>query len=916
MVKVNYGALQTMSSTTSSASQARVAGYKQLINAFSTFSGSYELQGDGYDAARTYASGIMVSYYQACILYSEAVADAADYLADTYTALCGSESLDEEELQTEINNATRGSMQVSSSIASFERRDKLTDSQKASLESLRKQASELDEQIRVATEKLEHLRAFDTASASACTAANAAAATIASAEHTLGVSFAAKTFECTTSTDWATTVATKWEARAVNLQESYDKALQKLYNGEELTESDLTAIERYNSEYPGVVDQEILQYTKEVRSLKAEEMRYRVVVDKVIEGKQLTSDERKFAKEFAAKYPDLEINKVILSTVERQENYKKIIEKANKGKELNAGELDFLINYYKDYPDVSVPKSVSKSLKNRKFENKISQSSLANLEESYGYAVKDYERYLNTGQYVYTKGGVTLQEAAYIYRVYNLKKSSGEDTLQERTDKKKMFANLRASDKKKIDSKTLAELSSEHIEFMTGRTSIEFDYIIGSDADKAKKDYEYYRFNELMKKQPIDWRDPDYMNKRNQYILKTGKNPSTGEKATKDEIFVAKNYGWVKGTTDVATATIDLLDNLGIFQLAMTKISRPKIDTSKIVKEINISDTATVPNTHTDVKIPKLKPAKTVDLEVPVKPKVDVKVPKIKPVEAVAGTTTMVPKSKKPDIDVLTKPKDLSTIKGEAVDHVGTVKPKVELDVPEVKDVHDVEAPKYNKEQILKNLEESKLARESSGFKDFSTRERYIEKVFNKLSPAERELIFNISKNAPKVEYRPGNTAKSVLSIPKNDRPNIEKVYSSEYIEAHRQQFENGAIKFQKFTPEEGGYNNGAIGNPKDHVAFVMPKEAGETLIKVTKGDPELLEDILGLHRGDLGSSPVAIKIPPESIKNLRIPSGNEDSAFDGFWKPGGQTFPGNMPEAVIDEVPWGEFTIRKLGGD
>ena len=688
MVKVNYGALQTMSSTTSSASQARVAGYKQLINAFSTFSGSYELQGDGYDAARTYASGIMVSYYQACILYSEAVADAADYLADTYTALCGSESLDEEELQTEINNATRGSMQVSSSIASFERRDKLTDSQKASLESLRKQASELDEQIRVATEKLEHLRAFDTASASACTAANDAAATIASAEHTLGVSFGARTFECTTSTDWATTVATKWEARAVNLQESYDKALQKLYNGEELTESDLTAIERYNSEYPGVVDQEILQYTKEVRSLKAEEMRYRVVVDKVIEGKQLTSDERKFAKEFAAKYPDLEINKVILSTVERQENYKKIIEKANKGKELNAGELDFLINYYKDYPDVSVPKSVSKSLKNRKFENKISQSSLANLEESYGYAVKDYERYLNTGQYVYTKGGVTLQEAAYIYRVYNLKKSSGEDTLQERTDKKKMFANLRASDKKKIDSKTLAELSSEHIEFMTGRTSIEFDYIIGSDADKAKKDYEYYRFNELMKKQPIDWRDPDYMNKRNQYILKTGKNPSTGEKATKDEIFVAKNYGWVKGTTDVATATIDLLDNLGIFQLAMTKISRPKIDTSKIVKEINISDTATVPNTHTDVKIPKLKPAKTVDLEVPVKPKVDVKVPKIKPVEAVAGAATTVPKPKKPDIDVLTKPKDLSTIKGEAVDHVGTVKPKVDLDVPKVKDIH------------------------------------------------------------------------------------------------------------------------------------------------------------------------------------------------------------------------------------
>ena len=242
--------------------------------------------------------------------------------------------------------------------------------------------------------------------------------------------------------------------------------------------------------------------------------------------------------------------------------------------------------------------------------------------------------------------------------------------------------------------------------------------------------------------------------------------------------------------------------------------------------------------------------------------------------------------------------------------------PLVSRELPKVKGVHDVETPKYNKEQILKNIEESKLARESSGFKDFATRERYLEKVFDKLTPEERELIFNISKNAPKVEYQPDYSFDSVLSMSKNNRPNVEYVYTPEYIKAHKQQFENGAIKFQKFTPEEGGYNNGAVGNEKDHVAFVMPREAGETLIKVTKGDPELLEDILGLHRGDLGSSPVAIEIPPESIKNPRIPSGNEESAFDDFWKPGGQTFPGNMPEAVIDEVPWGEFTIRKLGGD
>lgn len=83
----------------------------------------------------------------------------------------------------------------------------------------------------------------------------------------------------------------------------------------------------------------------------------------------------------------------------------------------------------------------------------------------------------------------------------------------------------------------------------------------------------------------------------------------------------------------------------------------------------------------------KIEPTVKADLASTPKPHVDVETSKIKPVEAVAGAATTVPKSKKPDIDVLTKPKDLSTIKGEAVDHVGTVKPKVDLDVPKVKEI-------------------------------------------------------------------------------------------------------------------------------------------------------------------------------------------------------------------------------------
>ena len=183
------------------------------------------------------------------------------------------------------------------------------------------------------------------------------------------------------------------------------------------------------------------------------------------------------------------------------------------------------------------------------------------------------------------------------------------------------------------------------------------------------------------------------------------------------------------------------------------------------------------------------------------------------------------------------------------------------------------------------------------------------------ISPEDRVRVLEISEKAPKVEYQPDYSSDSILSIPKGDRPDVNNVFSPEYIEAHKQQFDNGAIKFQKFTPEEGGFNNGAIGNPKDHVAFVMPKDVGETLIEVSKGDPRTLEDLLGLHPGDLGDSPVAIDIPAENLHNVRIPSGNEDSAFDGYWKPGGRTYPGDMPEAVVDEIPWSDYTFRQLGG-
>lgn len=160
---------------------------------------------------------------------------------------------------------------------------------------------------------------------------------------------------------------------------------------------------------------------------------------------------------------------------------------------------------------------------------------------------------------------------------------------------------------------------------------------------------------------------------------------------------------------------------------------------------------------------------KNVDTDVPVKPHVDVETSKIKPVEAVAGAATVVPKSKTPDIDVLTKPKDLSTIKGEAVDHVGTAKPKVDLDVPEVK--VDVEAPKYNREQIIRNIEESKLARESSNFDQYLAKEKF-QKTLIDMDPMDRPRYLQWHDYAES-----GLTVQERVKLLSWDRPVNSKLY-------------------------------------------------------------------------------------------------------------------------------------------
>ena len=330
MVKVNYASLQTQSSTMSSASQSRVAGFNQLISAFDSFGGSGdELIGSGYDAARVYATSIMSPYYKGFILYSEAVADAANTLADNYVAKCGAENLDEEQLQAEIDSLSRGCMSLSASISGLQSKTKPAEGDAARISRLQEQLTAAQSQLTTVQEKLANLRAFSAESLLACTSADTYQLLISQAMSGVSASFGGGGFTLPEDLSWVSDVEQGWADREIALENNYLSALEKVKNGESLTEAELTAIERYAAAYPDSVDASVLKYVQEARQVKAEEMKIRGLIDKVDAGKSLTDEETKTLQDYQSNHPDSNLLEHVKHALGQNESKKKEEETAS-----------------------------------------------------------------------------------------------------------------------------------------------------------------------------------------------------------------------------------------------------------------------------------------------------------------------------------------------------------------------------------------------------------------------------------------------------------------------------------------------------------------------------------------------------------------------------------------------------------
>ena len=136
-------------------------------------------------------------------------------------------------------------------------------------------------------------------------------------------------------------------------------------------------------------------------------------------------------------------------------------------------------------------------------------------------------------------------------------------------------------------------------------------------------------------------------------------------------------------------------------------------------------------------------------------------------------------------------------------------------------------------------------------------------------------------------------------------RQNPQDYLPREYLEQHKKLFDNGVAAFVKddfFIQKFGNFG-------REDGAFVFPKDVAKAMIKEADGNPRKLEALLGLDEGSLGDTPKMVL--PQEIHNYRIPDGNEGgSRKNPQWRPGGKTYPGGVPEAVIDPVPKDKVTL------
>lgn len=238
----------------SSVGKARVTAYNSAVTALSNFNGAGDLQGSAYDSGKKYGVSVITPLIKGAIMYSEYLSEAVPKLPSKYRSEVGDEDLDSAVLESEIQSLESSISSLRGSLRAMEGSDH---ADKSLLQNISSRMDGLTSQKNEKMDKLRKLNLFAGSSnevfeGDAKKSMDTVVKNLASGLNMIQGDFASfgGTFpkHSGKTLNWAKSIEGEWDKKA-KIDEEYQKVLEKVNQGKDLTEDDVKALEAYQKRY-------------------------------------------------------------------------------------------------------------------------------------------------------------------------------------------------------------------------------------------------------------------------------------------------------------------------------------------------------------------------------------------------------------------------------------------------------------------------------------------------------------------------------------------------------------------------------------------------------------------------------------------------------------------------------------------
>ena len=248
------GSSDTQGQTMASVGEARIASYNEAISALSAFDNAGDLQGAAYDSGKQYGMNVITPLLKGAIMYTELVSEAVPKLPSKYQSEVGGEDLDSEVLESEIRSLEASLHGIRGMYYAMVGDESISAS---TLSSLLNRMDSLTGQRNEKMDKLRKLNLFAGSSNEVFSAGEGSSLVDNLAQNLqTGLSQIQTEFSSFSGTfsshsndmEWAKNIEGEWDKKA-KIDEDYQKVLEKIKNGKELSEDDVKKIEAYKKRY-------------------------------------------------------------------------------------------------------------------------------------------------------------------------------------------------------------------------------------------------------------------------------------------------------------------------------------------------------------------------------------------------------------------------------------------------------------------------------------------------------------------------------------------------------------------------------------------------------------------------------------------------------------------------------------------